>query len=108
MRKISRFGIVLAEVILMRKRRTVRALEKAAEVFSLPSEAAGVSRVTITGNSRAHIENHRGLLSYAAEEISVNAGRLILRFRGAGLEIEAMSDLELVIKGEILALEYLT
>ena len=46
-------------------------------------------------------------MGYGTEEISVNAGRIILRFRGAGLELEAMSDLELVIRGEILSLEYL-
>lgn len=93
----------------MRKKRSVRALEKAAELFGLPSEAAaGTCRVTVTGNTRAHIENHCGLLGYGTEEISVNTGRLILRFRGSGLEIEAMSDLELVIKGEIQSVEYLT
>ena len=93
----------------MKKNRSKTALERAAEVFAVPSEAAaGVCRVTITGNGRAHVENHRGLLGYyGTEEISVNAGRIILRFRGAGLELEAMSDLELVIRGEILSLEYL-
>ena len=92
----------------MKKNRSKTALERAAEVFAVPSEAAaGVCRVTITGNGRAHVENHRGLLGYGTEEISVNVGRIILRFRGAGLELEAMSDLELVIRGEILSLEYL-
>lgn len=83
-------------------------LTKAANVFDLPSEAvAGVPRVTITGTEKLHIENHKGLLGYGTEEITVNGGRVIIRISGEKLELTAMSDVELVISGRIKSVEYL-
>ena len=93
----------------MAKKRTSEIIERAAAVFDLPGETAmGVVRVTLTGTSRAHIENHRGLLNYSEEEISLNGGRLIIKIRGEKLELAAMSDLELVITGRISSVEYVS
>lgn len=91
----------------MGKRKPGGIAERAASMFDLNAEtAAGVVRVTVTGTARAHIENHRGLLGYAEEEISVNGGRVIIVIRGEGLELAAMSDMELVVTGQIAAVEY--
>lgn len=95
----------------MRKKKGIapKALIKAADVFDLPGEAvAGVPRVTVTGTSRVHVENHRGLLEYGTEEICVNAGRQIIRIRGKHLELSAMSDIEMVTTGVISSVEFLT
>ncbi len=82
-------------------------LEKASEIFDIPGEAAaGLPRVTITGTIKAHIENHRGLLEYSTEHIAVNAGRTVIKINGKGLELAAMSDMELVITGTIISVEY--
>lgn len=84
-------------------------LTKAANVFDLPSEAvAGVPRVTVTGTGKLHIENHKGLLGYGTEEITVNGGKIIIRISGTELELSAMSDIELVVTGKIKSVEYLT
>jgi len=94
---------------LRRKMETAsQVLEKAAEVFDLPGEAlGGVPRVTVTGMSRVHIENHRGLIGYGTEEISVSGGRMIVRVRGRNLELVAMSDMELVASGTVTGVEFL-
>ena len=76
------------------------------ELFDVPGEAAlGVPRVTVTGGHKVHIENHRGLLEYETDRITVNAAGLLVRVRGDGLEISAMSDMELVVTGSIISVE---
>lgn len=90
----------------MKKKRGGGALSRMTEIFDVPGEAAlGVPRVTVTGDHKVHVENHRGLLEYGAESITVNASGLLLRVRGRGLEISAMSDLELVVTGTVTAVE---
>ncbi len=82
------------------------ALLRAAEVFDVPGQPAlGVPRVTVTGHSRVHIENHRGLIEYGPEVIGVSAGDMTIKLRGQRLEISAMSDMELVVTGEISGIE---
>ena len=93
----------------MGKRGKSRLLDKAAEIFDLPGEAAaGQPRVTVTGAVKAHIENHRGLLEYSREQVSVNAGRMVIRIKGQGLDIAAMSDMELVVTGTVASVEFLS
>ena len=81
--------------------------EMASEIFDIPGEAAGTPRVTITGTSRVHVENHRGLLEYSPQRISVNAGRMVIKINGENLELAAMSDMELVVTGSVMSVEYI-
>ncbi len=91
----------------MKKRKT-ELLEKAANILNVPSEAlAGTPRVTITGTGKAHIENHCGLLGYTTEEVLVNGRGVMIKLRGKNLELEAMSDMELLVVGTISSVEYL-
>ena len=77
-----------------------------AERFDLPAEAlAGIPKLTLTGTSRAHVENHKGLLGYSAECIVVSGGRVRLRLVGANLELRAMDMGDLVVTGDIHAVE---
>ena len=92
----------------MERRRDKDFFERASDIFDIPGEAAGMPRVTITGFQRVHVENHRGLLEYSQERICVNSGRLVIRINGAGLELAAMSDMELVVTGKVSSVEYLS
>ena len=92
----------------MGKRKERGIVERASEIFDIPGEVtAGLPRVTITGASKVHVENHRGLLEYSTEQISVNAGRMVIRIRGKDMELAAMSDMELVVTGEVASVEYI-
>ncbi len=89
----------------MRKKKL---LEKAADIFDLPGEAAaGMSRLTITGYGKIHVENHRGLLEYGSEEIEINGGNTVIKITGKELELTAMSDCELVASGRLSSVEFI-
>jgi len=82
-------------------------LDRAAELFDLPAEAlAGAPRLTITGNRRIVVENHKGLLEYGENEIDVNVGRTILKIKGEDLELRAMNADELMVTGTVFGIEF--
>lgn len=85
-----------------KKPRRVGLLEKTAELFDLPADAlAGVSRLELTGDGELRMENHKGILAYGPEEIHVSAGSFLVKISGRGLELRAMTGLELLITGKI-------
>jgi len=83
-------------------------LDVLADKFDLPAEAvAGDPRVTVTGNRRVLLENHKGLMEYGENQIGVNCGKTILKIKGEKLEIRAMNSQELLITGIILGIDYI-
>ena len=75
-------------------------LEKTAELFDLPADAlAGL------GDRELRIENHRGILAYGTEEIHVSGGAFVIQITGQGLELRAMTGLELLITGRIAGIQ---
>lgn len=90
-----------------RKSREAGLLLRAAEMFDLPGEVvAGVARIEITGGREILIENHAGILEYGPSEIDVNSSGVIIRIRGDELEIRAMTQSELSIRGLVLSVEF--
>ncbi len=84
-----------------------RILEKAADLFDLPGEVmAGMIKITITGGRRVHIENHKGILEYGGEEISVNGGKLIVKIHGSELELRSMNADEMLITGLLTGVDF--
>ena len=80
--------------------------EEIAERFDPPPETlAQVPRVTLSGNRRVVVENHRGLLAYSNEMIEVAGGRLRVRIVGDGLCLRAMDAATLLVTGKIQSLE---
>ncbi|MGX8698643.1 MAG: YabP/YqfC family sporulation protein [bacterium] len=69
--------------------------------------AAGVSVITLTGRGHVRVENHRGLVRCTPEEVAVNLGRVLLRLRGRALALIDLAEAELVVGGEITALEFM-
>jgi len=82
------------------------AMQYAADRFDLPAEVmAGAPKLTLTGWNRLHIENHRGILEYGQNLIIVNAGQMILKISGSGLELVSMSAEELLITGRMTGID---
>ena len=77
-------------------------LARASRMFDLPADAvAGAARVEIIGDGELRMAPHRGILAYGTEEIHISGGKLVVLVRGTGLELRAMTGLELLITGKI-------
>lgn len=76
--------------------------EKTADALALPPELTpGTPVIELYGNGQLRMENHRGIVAYGTEEISVSGGRLFVRIQGKNLNLRAMSGTELLITGTI-------
>ena len=81
-------------------------LLRASRVFDLPADVvAGQPRLQLIGTEELRMEGHKGILAYGAEEIHISGGKLVVRVKGNGLELRAMNPTELLITGEIRAVE---
>ena len=85
-----------------KKPRRAGFLEKTAELLDLPADAlAGLPRLELTGDGELRMENHKGILAYGPEEIHVSGGIYLVKISGKGLELRAMTGVELLITGKI-------
>ena len=74
--------------------------QQAMDRLDLPVNlASGVARMELLGN--LYIDRHRGVLAYSAEAVDINAGTVVVRVQGEGLELVVMTDEELRINGVI-------
>lgn len=81
-------------------------LERTAELLDLPADAvAGVPRLELVGTRELRMENHKGILAYGDQEIQVSGGVFLIQIRGSGLELRAMTGLELLITGRIAGIQ---
>lgn len=62
---------------------------------------SGVPRVTLTGHERLHIEQHRGLIDYAPENIVLRTSCGLMRISGAGMCFSLYTAGEALITGRI-------
>ncbi len=70
--------------------------------FGLPEENfAGGSKISIFDDVGALIEGHRGILSYAPNEIRVRVGKRNLVLKGEKMRIAAVNRYEIYIVGRI-------
>lgn len=87
--------------------RAKKVCEDLAERLELPEEAAlNAAKLTLTGGKRALVENHRGLLEYSTEQITVRIGRGRIILRGSDLTVAAMNRKELLVCGRITSAEW--
>ena len=76
--------------------------ERTAWAMGLPADAvAGVPRLELVGDGELRVENHKGILAYGQEEIHVSGGVFLIKIAGQGLELRAMTGIELLITGKI-------
>ena len=76
--------------------------QQAMDRLDLPVNlASGVARMELLGNRSLYIDRHRGVLAYSAEAVDINAGTVVVRVQGEGLELVVMTDEELRINGVI-------
>ena len=82
-------------------------MEKTAELFDLPADVvAGLPRVELLGDRQLRMENHQGILAYGSDEIHISGGKVIVKVRGAELNLRAMNGVELLITGKISGVDF--
>ena len=82
--------------------------KKIIETLDLPQDLfLGLSNISILGNKEVYISNHRGLLSYGTEEMSVLTKEYQIRVRGKNLNIISYSKEDVTIQGYIIGLEFI-
>ena len=79
---------------------------RAADIFDLPADViSSLPHIELMGDLQLFMDSHQGILSYSTEQIDINGGRLVIRVRGEGLELMAMTGREVRIKGKLMAVE---
>lgn len=76
-----------------------RVLDIQAESFSK------APRITLSGDGRVLVEGHRGLLEYGAEQVTAARAGGRIQIKGEGLNLVAMNKRELLVSGQIWAVE---
>ncbi|MBX6377065.1 MAG: sporulation protein YqfC [Clostridia bacterium] len=85
-----------------------RLLASLAEGLELPRDAVlDLPRITVIGDLEVTVENHRGLVRYAPEEVLVGVGKGRLRITGRDLSIALIHDEALRVVGRIAAIQFL-
>lgn len=80
--------------------------EKTAQMFDLPMDViAGLPRMELVGDSEFRMENHKGILSCSENEIHISGGIYLVKVSGQGLEVRAMTGLELLVTGKVCRIE---
>ena len=86
----------------MEKERKPGIKERFSSLLDLPGEgAAGLPKVELTGERDLYLLNFQGILSYGREEIHISGGVYLIKIAGQGLELRAMTGIELLITGKI-------
>ena len=80
---------------------------KITESLELPREIVmNVPVVRITGASEVFVENHKGIIEYTNESLRLNTSSGIIRIAGRNFCIKEISQEDIIISGEIDALEF--
>lgn len=63
-------------------------------------------RITILGNKRFSLENHRGLIQFDSRTLCIGLGAGQITLRGEGFNILSIAPGELVVEGKIASIEF--
>lgn len=73
-----------------------------ASALEMPEELAlDLPRITLVGNISLNVENHKGIISYSAEEVRLRINDGYLVARGSGLKLRSINSSDISLEGEI-------
>ncbi len=76
--------------------------ERAAGFFDVPADMlAGLLHIEMTGNREIFIENHKGIIELSENEVTINAGKTVVRVTGQRLSVLSMNAEELRLGGVV-------
>ena len=82
-------------------------MESITKNLDLPGDTLpGYAHIELCGNREASVEGCKGVLEYSDCSVSLNTGKLTVKFCGSDLTITAMQDGNAVIKGIITCIDF--
>ena len=73
-----------------------------ADALEIPEELAlDLPRITLVGNLNLNVENHKGIISYAADEVRLRVSDGYLVARGHNFALRSISKTDVFLEGEI-------
>lgn len=82
--------------------------KKIIDTLDLPQDLfLGYANISFSGNREIYISNHRGILSYGQEEITILTKEHQIRIKGKMLNIASYTKDDLTIHGYIHSLEFI-
>ena len=74
-----------------------------AEVLEMPEELTlDMPRITLIGNIKLSVENHKGIMEYNENEIKLRVNEGFLTAAGKNLSLKNISPDEILLTGEIM------
>ena len=81
--------------------------EKVSELLELPREIIlDVPKLVFAGNTHLSIENYKGIIEYTDHVIRINTSTHMLKITGENLEIKTIMAEEIMVGGNITAIEF--
>ncbi len=87
------------------KRRNIP--KKIVKTLDIPEDIVfDIPRILMLSNTEIRIENYKSILEYESEKITLSSKDLIIELKGCGLNISIITDDEISICGNILAVNF--
>ncbi|HHV79293.1 MAG TPA: sporulation protein YqfC [Firmicutes bacterium] len=81
--------------------------ERVSTALELPEDLfTTMPRITILGNKRFSLENHRGIIQYDSDLLCVGFGAGQITLKGKGFNIVSIAPGVLVVEGTIRSIEF--
>lgn len=81
--------------------------EKISEALELPKDITlNIPKLTVMGTDSVTVENHKGVIDYCDNKISINTGCGILVINGKKLIIKSIIQEEIIILGKISSISF--
>ena len=81
--------------------------QKLAKTLDIPEDMlCDVPRLILTDNSQLQVENHKGILSYEENEITIASNKYKIKIAGNDLKITVITDEYIVVGGKILSVAF--
>lgn len=82
--------------------------ERIAEMLDMPKEVIlDIPKLTVYSDNQLTIENYSGILEYTDEYIRLKTSSKIIAVSGQSLELRTITDIDVLIEGNISKIEYM-
>ena len=82
--------------------------ERIVEMLEMPKEIMlDTPKLTVYNDNQLTVENYSGIMEYSEEFIRLKTTGKTIAVKGKGLELRTITDIDVLIEGEISIIEYI-